>query len=75
MFLVLIEYIEDEGKEWSVMAHGVRGLRSIFPTRDAAEEYAVDKAQEGTNRYAVVEITSWYQKEVAKVLETVLTAR
>lgn len=67
MFLVLIEYIEDEGKEWSVVTHGEKGLRSIFPTRKAAEEVAMAKAKDRPNRFSVVEIRSWYQQEPREV--------
>lgn len=70
MFLVVIEYIEDEGKEWSVVSHGDAGLRSIFPTREAAEKVAVDLAEEGpgNNRVSVVEIKSWFQREVQRTM-------
>ncbi len=68
MFLVLIEYIEDGGgKEWSVVAHGAAGLRCIFPTREAAEKVARDRAQDTSHRFAVVEIKSWYQQEVRAI--------
>ena len=67
MFLVLIEYIEDEGKEWSVAAHGRYGLRSIFPTREAAEKFAMEEAEKRSNRFAVVKIKSWFQQEPREV--------
>lgn len=67
MFLVLIEYIEDGGKEWSVVAHDEMGLRSIFSTREKAEDHAMELAKEQTNRFAVVEIKSWYQQEAQEI--------
>lgn len=63
MFLVLIEYTEEGGKEWSVVAHGEHGLRSIFPTREVAERVAMEMARKQGNRFSVVEIKSWFQQE------------
>lgn len=68
MFLVLIEYTEDdESTGWSVVAHGRKGLWSVFSTRKEAEETALKKAKEQTNRFAVVEIKSWFQQEVQRI--------
>lgn len=67
MFLVLIEYIEDKGRDWSVVAHGPEGRRSVFNSRELAEQVARDKAKKCSNRFAVVEIRSWYQQETREV--------
>lgn len=73
MYLVVIEWVEDEGKEWEVLAHGPNGLKTFFPTIEAADKFARDYAEEGVgnNRIAVVEIKSWLQREVTrKIVET-----
>jgi hypothetical protein len=70
MFLVLIEYTEDEdeGDEWFVVAHSSHGVpQSSFPTREAAEAVAMELAEDQTNRFAVVQIKSWFQQEVPLV--------
>ena len=69
MFLVLIEYIEDGGKDWSVVPHGKAGRRSVFSTREDAEAEAHRQAAKHTNRFAVVKFTSWFQQEVRKNIQ------
>ena len=67
MFLVLIEYIDNGAKEWSVCSHGPKGTRSTFTTHAMAENYAIDQAKERTNRFAVVEIKCCFQQKIRKV--------
>lgn len=76
MYLVLIEWVEDEGKEWEVLPHGPKGLKTFFPTIEAAEKFARDSAAESGNRFAVVEIKSWLQQEVQRTMvkETVISS-
>ncbi len=69
MFLVLIEYVDDGDREWNVCAHGKAGLRSIFPTREAAEDVAMKLAKDRGNRFSVVQIKSWYQQDESQVEE------
>ncbi len=74
MFLVLMESVENTGKGWTVVAHGPAHIRSISPTREEAEKFAVDSAKTRKNKFAVVEIKSWFQQEVppVEVRETVI---
>ena len=67
MFLVLIKYIADGDREWSVCAHGPNGTRSIFNTREMAENYAMDQAKDRINQFAVVEIKCCYQQKIREV--------
>ncbi len=75
MFVVLEEYVTELQsllemkreylRNWWVVAHGDHDDddRSAFPTRAQAEEFAEEKARTSPNRFAVVEITSCYQRE------------
>lgn len=62
MFLVLIEYVDDGDHEWDVCAHGKKGIKVLFPTREDADDYARGQAEIRPNRYAVVEVRTTIQR-------------
>lgn len=64
MFLVLVEYVDEGIREWKVCNHGPYGVRTDFPTREEAEDFAMVRAAVNPNRYAVVEITECYARTV-----------
>lgn len=64
MFLVLIEYVDDGDREWSVCPHGRDGRRTPFDTFSKAEKYALTQTENNANRYAIAQVTAIRQADL-----------